>query len=145
MLGEKVPFTFKVPMYLIEHPKGLAVVDLGIVRDKFPEFMKGDTIDEPEKRIDRQIKALGYSLADVKYVILTHMHIDHTGGMEYLPDATYIVRREEIKEAWFPKERGPVGEGYCYDNFKNARFYKYIELEPDEDYDVFGDGTMERA
>ena len=27
-LGEKVPFTFKVSMYLIEHPKGLAVVDL---------------------------------------------------------------------------------------------------------------------
>ncbi len=54
-LGEKVPFTFKVSMYLIEHPKGLAVVDLGIVRDKFPEFMKGDTIDEPEKGIDCQI------------------------------------------------------------------------------------------
>lgn len=131
-----------VPMYIIDHPEGLVVVDCGICRDHMPEWMQPDTLDEPDKRIDRQLVQLGYNPDDVKYVIMTHLHTDHAGGMEVLPKATFIVRREELKEAWFPKDRNPGGCGYTFDDYKNTRNFNYIELEDNVDYDVFGDGSI---
>ncbi len=131
-----------VPMYVIDHPDGLAVVDTGLSYEHFPDWMKPDTRDEPECRIDRQLAKLGYDPERVKYVIMTHLHADHAGAMENLPKATFIVRREELKEAWFPKDRNPGGCGYIFDDYKNTRFFNYLELEDNVEYDVFGDGSV---
>lgn len=138
------PFTFPMYMYLIEHPKGLVVVDTGIIKEHWFDFQQPG-LDVPEElRIDRQLKTLGFDPKDVKYVVQTHLHSDHAGGMPYLPDATFIVRREEAREAWWPpaSERFPVGGPYAYADFKDCRNFDYIELEDNVDYDVFGDKSI---
>lgn len=38
----------------------------------------------------------GIDPAEVKDVILTHMHWDHAGGMEYFPKATFHIQAEEM-------------------------------------------------
>lgn len=47
------------------------------------------------KYICAGLQALGYSMADVKYIIVTHIHLDHAGGagllLEECPNATVIV------------------------------------------------------
>lgn len=45
--------------------------------------------------IKRGLEELGYSLAEVKYIIVTHVHLDHAGGagflLQHCPNATLIV------------------------------------------------------
>lgn len=136
------PFTFPVYMYLIDHPQGLVAVDTGIAKDHWFDFQQPG-MDVPEDlRIDRQISALGFRPDQVRYVIQTHLHADHTGGMPHLPNAQFIVRREELREAWWPEERLPVGGPYTYADYKDCRSFQYIELEDNVDYDVFGDGSV---
>ena len=131
-----------VPMYVIDHPDGLVVVDTGLSYEHFPDWMKPETLDEPACGLARQLIKLGYDPDSVKYVIMTHLHSDHAGAMENLPKATFIVRREEMKEAWFPKDRNVGGCGYIFDDYKNTRFFNYLELEDNVEYDVFGDGSV---
>ena len=92
------PVTIPLFSFLIDHPRGLVVVDTGVdtddARDPVLEV-------EPAHRIDRQMQRLGYAPGDVKYVVLTHLHLDHTGGMTLFPDATFIVRRSELRAAWW--------------------------------------------
>jgi N-acyl homoserine lactone hydrolase len=139
--------TIPVPMFLVDHPKGIFIYDTGMnpevaknaleywgpVAKVFVPHMK------PDQALDKQVKALGYDLEDVKYIALSHMHLDHAGGMTLFPNATFIVRKAELQTAWWPEsfQRG----AYILKDYQDTRGYKYIELG-NEDYDVFGDGSV---
>lgn len=71
--------------------------------DNLPEAMKKDAHSTLDQRVDRQMARLGYKPEDVKYVILSHMYVDHVGGMTLFPHATFIVRKEELRMAWWPE------------------------------------------
>ena len=137
-----VPITIPVSMYLIDHPNGLTVVDAGLNKHNWPEQYKGDTDAGTEQQLDRQIEKLGYNPKDVKYVIMSHYHIDHTGGMSLLPGAVFIVRRSELQMAWWPPSRELGAYSLIYPDYKDTRMYEYIELDDDVAYDVFGDGSV---
>src|ERR1700683_4025305 len=77
------------PSFLIEHPKGLGLFDTGcnpkVIDDAVgswgeiaghipPKVNKAETLDH-------QFRNVGYKPEDVKYVILSHAHLDHAGGM----------------------------------------------------------------
>ncbi len=134
-----VPITIPFSMFLIDHPKGLVIVDTGLNVDNLPEGMKKDVHSTPDQRIDRQMVTLGYRPEDVKYVILSHMHVDHVGGMTLFPDATFIVRKEELRMAWWPES---YEGGYSFTDYKDTRCYKYIQPRDDEEVDVFFDGSL---
>ena len=43
-----------------------------------------DTGPSPSvKHVKKGLKALGFSLRQVKYIIVTHIHLDHAGGRDY--------------------------------------------------------------
>lgn len=134
-----VPITIPFSMFLIDHPRGLIVFDTGLNVDNLPEPMKKDVRSTPEQRIDRQMAGLGYRPQDVKYVILSHMHVDHVGGMTLFPDATFIVRKEELRMAWWPES---YEGGYFFEDYKDTRSYRYIQPRDDEEIDVFFDGSL---
>lgn len=82
---------------------------------------------------------LEYTADDVRYVIMTHMHIDHTMYMSSFPKVTFIIRKSELKMAWWHDK---CEAGYYYDHYKDTRDFKYIQLPDDVDFDVFGDGAI---
>ena len=45
---------------------------------------------------DQALRDAGIEPAGVKDVVLTHMHWDHAGGMEYFPAATFHIQAEEM-------------------------------------------------
>jgi glyoxylase-like metal-dependent hydrolase (beta-lactamase superfamily II) len=47
----------------------------------------------------RQVEALGYSSADVRHIVLTHLDIDHCGGLPDFPDARVHVLADELSAA----------------------------------------------
>lgn len=131
-----VPTVMPLFTYLIEHPKGLVLVDLG----QHYDLRDGGSMLKEDDSIVHKLAQLGYTPKDIKYVVMSHMHFDHAGYMCDFPDATFIVRREELKTAWWPDVF--ESPGYLFATYEKTRDYKYIQLSDDEEYDVFGDGTL---
>jgi N-acyl homoserine lactone hydrolase len=130
------PVTIPILSFLIDHPRGLVVFDTGIDTDT-----AADPIVEtsPDLRIDRQMRRLGYDPADVKYVVLSHLHLDHVGCMHLFPDATFVVRRQELRAAWWPDA---YEHGYDFEGLLKTRSFKYLQPADNEVFDVFGDGAL---
>ncbi|MCA9910037.1 MAG: MBL fold metallo-hydrolase, partial [Anaerolineae bacterium] len=87
--------------WVIEHPEGLIVVDTGIPADAnktvyFPPFMPliqraASFQVTPGDEIGGQMMVHGWSPDDVRWVVLTHLHQDHDGGLHWFPQAEFIV------------------------------------------------------
>ncbi|MRH89695.1 MBL fold metallo-hydrolase [Nocardia sp. SYP-A9097] len=61
-------------------------------------FLLGAKLRESETAI-RQIQALGYDPRDVRHILLTHLDMDHSGGLADFPEATVHVHGPEFRAA----------------------------------------------
>ena len=52
-----------------------------------------------------QVEALGFARGDVRHVIVTHLDVDHAGGLRDFPDATVHVSAAELEAARHPRTR----------------------------------------
>ena len=88
---------------LVETDRGLLLVDTGPgVEDytRVPFMMRvlqvlTEMPMDPQEAAVHQISRLGYAPADVRHIVLTHMHFDHCGGVPDFPQATVHVHRRE--------------------------------------------------
>lgn len=88
--------------------------------------------------IDAQLEKIGIKTGDVKYVVYSHLHLDHAGGMSCFPDAVHVMQRDEIRYALWPDTwTRPV---YCQNDLRDIR--KLNILEVDGDLDLFQDGAL---
>jgi N-acyl homoserine lactone hydrolase len=104
-------WTEPLPIYawLIEHPEGLIVVDTGETAAAsdagyFPRWHPYFRLAvkewvKPEEAIGAKLKGLGFSPDDVRWVILTHLHTDHAGGLHHFPGSEILVHRPEFESA----------------------------------------------
>lgn len=102
--------------WVIEHPEGVIVVDTGqgmhLVTSarSFHPFHRWEVTFriEREQEIGPQLRALGIGLQDVKKVVLTHLHVDHDGGLSHFPHTEILVARGELRNArgWMGRARG---------------------------------------
>lgn len=102
------------PFYgiLLDHPtEGLILFDTGDPdKNDWPEFLRPlcDVVDEPGKNIPDQLALLGLKPEDVKHVILSHLHIDHIGGLRHLKNAKVYCTRKEFESAKEITKNGDV-------------------------------------
>ena len=98
---------------LVERPEGLLLVDTG--------FGTGDIADPgrlgrpfriavgpalaPAETAVAQLSARGFAAADVTDIVLTHLDLDHAGGLSDFPDARVHVYAEELDAALKPTLR----------------------------------------
>ncbi|WP_461136604.1 MBL fold metallo-hydrolase [Spirosoma lituiforme] len=91
-----------MPIYVwvIEHPEGIFVIDTGENQAiTNPNYFRGTGFLNEfvnthafrfdvarEQEIDRQWGQLGIRPTDVRSVVLTHLHIDHTDGLRHFPN-----------------------------------------------------------
>jgi N-acyl homoserine lactone hydrolase len=94
-----------VPVYAwaIEHSEGVIVVDTGSgahlesLPRWHPYFQLAVRFEiEPEQEIGPQLRSLGIGARDVRTVVLTHLHIDHDGGLAHFPHSRIFVDSGEI-------------------------------------------------
>ncbi|WP_327380877.1 N-acyl homoserine lactonase family protein [Streptomyces sp. NBC_01207] len=88
--------------------------------------------------VDAQLERLGYRLADVRYVLYSHLHLDHAGGMTYFPHAVHVAQHDELCHAWWPDRW--TARGYAFEDYAGGRNYDFLELSGDTD--LFRDGTL---
>ncbi|WP_430416503.1 N-acyl homoserine lactonase family protein [Parasphingorhabdus sp.] len=127
----------KVPacVFLIDHPKGLALFDTGF-SDRFVGLEKGlgKIVDMPKEHpIADRLHALEVDPGRIDWIINSHLHLDHAGGNHMLPNATIIVQDSE----W---QFGFTGEdgAYATEDFDTGQPVKRINGE----HDLFGDGSV---
>jgi N-acyl homoserine lactone hydrolase len=89
--------------WAIEHPEGVIVVDTGAAAHLkslprwHPYFQLSVRFDiEPEQEVGPQLRDRGIGARDVKTVVLTHMHIDHDGGLAHFPHSRIVVSGDEL-------------------------------------------------
>lgn len=104
-------WTAPLPIFawIIEHPEGLIVVDTGEtaqVNDNgyFPRwhpYFRWGVREwvEPEDEIGPQMRTHGLDPDDVRWLIMTHLHTDHAGGLHHFPKAEILVARREYEAA----------------------------------------------
>jgi len=137
-----------VGLFLIEHKDALVLVDTGnhprVAEDAaaywgkdVAEYLKPQM--EPDDAADKQLARLGYKTSDVDIVVLTHMHLDHAGGMCLFPDAQFYIQAEELAAAMWPDPRFSAGH-YEIKDFAQTRDFKIVRLNGD--HDLMGDGTI---
>jgi glyoxylase-like metal-dependent hydrolase (beta-lactamase superfamily II) len=143
--------TIPVSMWVIDHPKGLVVVDTGnnnaIADGKCKSHWAAGNCDflKPNQKrddtIDRQLQKLGYSVDQVKAVITSHAHLDHIGNIKMFPKAVHVIQKKELYQAWWPEKFQRDGGVFVVADFDGpAREFNYLELNGD--YDLFGDGSV---
>lgn len=101
------PKKMSVPIhaYLVEHPDGCILVDTGLHAEAYnPPLMRAflavENI-EPSQEVGPQMRAQGLRPEDVRWVIPTHLHMDHAGGLHHFPDAEVFVHRPEFEKGSF--------------------------------------------
>jgi N-acyl homoserine lactone hydrolase len=139
--GVQVP----VPFFLIRHPQGDVLVDggnpLAVARDPYAHW--GALADHFEVRMSEeqhcvpQLRRLGVEPEAVRYILQTHLHIDHTGALGHFPDATVVVHGDELEAA--RAAQSPAATGYVREDYDRPELrWKLAEGE----LDLFGDGTV---
>jgi N-acyl homoserine lactone hydrolase len=135
------------PSFLIEHKRGLVLWDTGLYPGAAgdPAAVYGQALVDflgiqfqPHQRVDRQIEALGFTMSDVKYVIASHLHFDHAGGLYLFPHAKIIVGAGEVPYALWPMSHH-VGSFRREDILAISRGNVF---EVAQDLDLFGDGSI---
>jgi N-acyl homoserine lactone hydrolase len=126
--------------YLVVHPKGTLMWDVGTVPDS---AFKGDgqPVKEGISLVRRpllpQLAAVGYKPADITYLAMSHYHSDHTANANSFVGSTWLVQKAE-RDAMFGEKPVAIMKPESYSLLKDA---KTIIL-PNAEFDVFGDGTV---
>jgi len=132
-----------VPCFLIAHPKGTLMWDVGVIPDATVEAQAHDgarsnvnatSAAVVTRTLKSQLAQIGYSPADITYVAISHAHKDHSANLDEFASSTWLARPAEREFMW--KENNERVDPSFYTKLKTS---KSIALDKDE-YDVFGDG-----
>ncbi|MBR2667352.1 MAG: N-acyl homoserine lactonase family protein [Oscillospiraceae bacterium] len=93
--------TIATPIYcvLFEHPDGYILFDAACHDDaarQSPFILNALDMKEEEKLLNR-LAEINVKPEDIKYVILSHMHADHSGYIEKFPNAEIYVSDREFR------------------------------------------------
>jgi glyoxylase-like metal-dependent hydrolase (beta-lactamase superfamily II) len=138
-----------VACFLVVHPKGALIWDVGAVPDS--EWVPAGkpvvhrlTLPDGQIRnvtltrsLGTQLTEIGYPPSKIRFLALSHYHYDHTGNANSFANSTWLVRRIE-RDAMFAATAPGTTRPDSYAQLKNA---KTILIDSDQ-YDVFGDNSV---
>lgn len=129
-----------VPCFLVAHPRGTLMWDVGAVPDRLIPSGGTGTLRgyaTSTKRLESQLAEIGYSPRDVTYLSFSHFHWDHVGNANMFAGATWLVRKVE-RDVMFSDPPSARTEPENFSALKNSK----TTMITTGDYDVFGDGSV---
>ena len=143
-----------VNAFLVEHPAGPCLFDTGqtaraAAPGYFPSWQPFFRLSRfelrPDDEIARQLRRLGMDPGDVRWVVLSHLHTDHVGGLDSFRESEVLVTRSEWRRAG-----GLAGRirGYLPQYWPAGLEPRLLDLDRDDfgpfpgSHDIAGDGTL---
>jgi N-acyl homoserine lactone hydrolase len=110
----------------------------------------------PEQTVAEQLRTRGMEPADVRLVVMTHLHFDHASALADFPHATVLVSEPEWRAA---RRRGGWMRGYSPAQLDPRPTYRTLDFSASasassgelrqsafaQTLDVFGDGSLTLA
>lgn len=100
-----------VQMFLVDTTEGYILVDSGndpdVIDDAEGTWGK-ELVAAVTPRMSRenhpyrQLELLGLTPGDIRMVIYTHLHHDHSGGARFFPEAMHVAQKAEYRWAFHP-------------------------------------------
>jgi len=133
-----------VPCFLVAHPRGTLLWDLGVIPDADVSDQTAGARSSVNptvaavvtRTLASQLAQVGYQPSDVTYIAISHAHIDHSANMNAFAGSTWLARQAEREFMW--AEGNTRVRPAFYTELKNR---KPLVIDRDE-YDVFGDGKV---
>ena len=142
-LAEVGETRMSVPCFLVAHPRGTLMWDLGVIPDTVVEAQGSARANNTPasaavvtRTLKSQLAEIGYRPADINYFAISHAHGDHSANMNEFAASTWLARPAERDFMW--ADNNTRVNPTFYTLLKNS---KPVLLEKDE-YDVFGDGQV---
>lgn len=151
MNAPHAPYSIPVPWFAVTHPLGTVVIDGGNAAECATDAKGhwGAITDvywpamTPEQACVPQLEAAGIDPAGVRWILQSHLHLDHTGAVGALasfPNAKVLATRTEF-------EYGHAPDWFADGGYIRADYVKpgvpWVLLEDHEDgYDLYGDGVI---
>ena len=146
--------TLPVNVFVIEHPQGVCVFDCGQTSraaapgylPRWHPFLRLARFElTAEDEAGSQLRRMGTDPADVRWLVLSHLHTDHVGGIDPFTSAEVLVTRTE----WFLATgiRGRLG-GYLPQHWPAGLRPSLVDFTDGAvgpfaaSRDLLGDGTM---
>lgn len=141
-------FDVPVPFFLIEHPEGYVLYDTGnayeTINNKHEHWgdvvAAYDPVMTEDEWVVNAIQKVGVKPEDIKYVILSHLHLDHAGGVGHFPNARYVVQRKELHFAYVPDFY--MKGAYIRKDFDKDVDWMILEGDKEPQFDLFRDGKI---
>lgn len=152
--GEWADDTLPINVFVIEHPAGLCLVDSGQSASAsqpgyfpvWPPYFRLARFElTAADEAANQLVSAGFALPEVRWVVLTHLHTDHAGGLGAFRDAEIVVGKLEWDRA-----QGLAGRlrGYLPQRWPPGLVPRVVTFEGPavgpfpNSYDVAGDGSL---
>jgi glyoxylase-like metal-dependent hydrolase (beta-lactamase superfamily II) len=124
-----------------ETNQGLLLVDTGLGLHDYARptrMMRGfmhvlRAERDPDLAIVRQVARMGYKPEDVRNIVLTHLHLDHAGGLPDFPQAQVHVYRREYEALGHPRKLLEIA--YNKPDFEYGPRWKIHEMRGEKWYD----------
>ena len=129
-----------VPCFLVVHPGGTLMWDVGVVPDNLfqpggrPATKEYATATRP---LLAQMAEAGFSPAGITYLALSHAHWDHIANAGAFAASTWLVRQAE-RDAILATPSPVRTEPAMFTALRNTK----TAMIATADYDVFGDGSV---
>lgn len=142
-----------VSAYLIEHPKGLILIDTGWHTDVrggdqgrkhmgYFHWLMNKADLPAGQSVDEQLTALGYRATDIDYLLLSHLHSDHVSGLKLVKDAKKILVADR---EWQEAKDKPIRYAPSMWSGVKIDTYSFAEtnIGPERlSFDLFNDGSV---
>lgn len=142
--------------YVVRHPRaGTFLIDTGLHPDALgsPRRDYGVFLGAMFRQMrgaaafDDQLRERGVDPATIELVVMTHLHVDHTGAMRLLPNAEFVCSTAEWRAA---RGRRAAANGYVARHLPAADRMRLLDFDanstPHDSFsrtvDFFGDGSM---
>lgn len=142
---DMVTTDMSVPCFLVAHPKGTLMWEVGAVPDSAFTGGSGKLhFATATRTLGSQLAEIGYSPADITYQAFSHFHWDHVANANMFAGSTWLVRKldYDLMFGEAPENKaarsGPRQDPSVYSALKNSK----TVIIGDNDHDVFGDGTV---
>jgi len=141
--GEKGSLKVPVPSYLIRHPKGTALFDTGLHLETQtrPDEWLGrlaaiHTVQfKAGEEIRSRLAALNVGVDKIDFIVNSHLHFDHCGGNQQIPNATLVMQRREWEAG---HDADMIDRNYfAPHDYDHGHRVKLVDGE----HDLFGDGS----